>query len=60
MAETRRTRLPVVDREDPRKLLGLVTLRLLLSARLRHLEDEKRRERVFTAGFMVPRSLRRS
>jgi CBS domain-containing protein len=60
MAETRRTRLPVVDREDPRKLLGLVTLRLLLSARLRHLEEEKRRERVFTAGFMVPRSLRRS
>jgi CBS domain-containing protein len=59
MAESRRTRLPVVDRDDPKKLRGLITLRLLLSARLRHSEEEKRRERIFTAGIMIPRSLRR-
>jgi CBS domain-containing protein len=58
MAESRRTRLPVVDRDDSRKLIGLVTLRLLLSARLRHLEEEKRRERIFSAGFMIPRLFR--
>jgi CBS domain-containing protein len=58
MAVSRRTRLPVVDRENPKQLLGLVTLRLLLHARLRHLEEERRRERVFSAGFFIPRALR--
>ena len=59
MAESGRTRLPVVDRADPTRLVGMLSLRLLLQARLRHLEEETRRERVFSAGVMVPRLLRR-
>lgn len=59
MAESRRTRLPVVDRATG-GLVGLVTLRLLLQARLRHHEEESRRERVFASGFWIPRPLRGS
>jgi len=46
MAETGLTRFPVVDRGDERKLLGIVGLRDLLSARTRNLEEERNRERV--------------
>jgi CBS domain-containing protein len=46
MAETSLTRLPVVDRKDPRRLVGMISLSDLLAARLRHLEEERRRERV--------------
>ena len=60
MAESGRTRLPVVDRADPTRLVGMVSLRLLLQARLRHLEEETRRERVFSAGVVIPRLLRRA
>ena len=42
MAETGLTRLPVVDRSQPPKLVGLVTLKEALRARLRHLEDARR------------------
>jgi len=37
MTETGLTRLPVVDRTDPSRLLGLITLGNLLKARLRNL-----------------------
>ena len=46
MAETGFTRLPVVDSASGRKLVGLVSLEDLLSARTRTLTEERHRERV--------------
>ena len=46
MAETGVTRMPVVDRDNPVKLLGMIALTDLLRARTRDLEEERRRERV--------------
>jgi CBS domain-containing protein len=54
MAETGRTRLPVVDAGNPSRLVGLITLKDLLKARTRHLEEERRRERVIPLGALVP------
>jgi H+/Cl- antiporter ClcA/CBS domain-containing protein len=45
MAEYRLTRLPVVDSSDPRRLLGLVSLRDLLRARAQNMKDEVHLER---------------
>jgi H+/Cl- antiporter ClcA len=59
MAETGLTRMPVVDRGNPRKLVGMISLTDLLRARTRDLEEERRRERVlrlrlpFAAGRPV-------
>jgi CBS domain-containing protein len=58
MAESGLTRMPVVDRSEPPKLLGLVTLKGALKARVRHLEEERRRERVLPISLIVPRWLR--
>jgi H+/Cl- antiporter ClcA len=46
MAETGLTRFPVVESERSRKLVGIIGLEDLLHARVRHLEQERRRERV--------------
>ncbi|MBV9771812.1 MAG: chloride channel protein [Bryobacterales bacterium] len=46
MAETGLTRFPVVDRDDERKMLGVIGLQDLLSARTRNLAEERDRERV--------------
>jgi hypothetical protein len=46
MAETGRTRLPVIGDAETRKLVGMVSLDDLLKARVRHMEEETRRERV--------------
>jgi CBS domain-containing protein len=46
MAECGRTRFPVVEREDTRKLVGMISLNDLLRARTRLLEEERQRERV--------------
>ena len=46
MASTGFTRMPVVDRKDHRKLLGMVSLDELLRARTRSLAEERDRERV--------------
>ena len=46
MAETGLTRFPVVERGDERKLVGVIGLRDLLSARTRNLSEERDRERV--------------
>ncbi len=54
MAETGFTRLPVVDREDPRRLVGLVALSDVLAARRRNIEEERRRERVLRIRTLVP------
>jgi CIC family chloride channel protein len=58
MAESGRTRLPVVADENRRKLVGEITLEDMLKARVRHLEEEQRRERVLPLSVMVPRWLR--
>jgi H+/Cl- antiporter ClcA len=53
MAETGRTRLPVVERAD-RRLVGMVSLTDLLQARTRNLEAERRRERVLGLRVLFP------
>jgi H+/Cl- antiporter ClcA len=60
MAQTGRTDLPVVDRASPRRLVGHVTLGDLLKARVRHLEEERRRERPLPLSLVVPKWLRRA
>ncbi|MHB8654908.1 MAG: chloride channel protein [Terriglobia bacterium] len=54
MAATGITRLLVVAREDPRKLVGIISLNDLLKARVRNLEDERRRERVLSMRRIFP------
>jgi H+/Cl- antiporter ClcA/CBS domain-containing protein len=54
MAETGLTRFPVVERDDPRQLLGIVSLNDLLRARERNLEEERHRERVLRLRFFQP------
>lgn len=48
------TRARVVDREDPEKVLGVVTLAQLLHARRRDLHEEHHRERVLPMRVVVP------
>jgi CBS domain-containing protein len=57
MAETGLTRMPVVERDNPSKLVGMVSLTDLLRARTRDLEEERHRERVLRLRF--PLSKRR-
>lgn len=60
MAETGLTRLPVVDRSDPAKLVGMFSLNDLLTARARCLDEERRRERVLPMHIRFPIGLRKS
>jgi CBS domain-containing protein len=53
MAETSRTRLPVVARKDG-TLMGMVALTDLLAARARILDAEQRRERVIWTHIRLP------
>jgi CIC family chloride channel protein len=53
MAETGRTRFPVVERGPERRLAGMVSLTDLLQARARNLEAERRRERVLGSRVSV-------
>jgi len=46
MAQTGVTRMPVVDRHSPKKMLGMVSLNDLLAARMRDVQEERDRERV--------------
>ena len=46
MADSGRTRLPVIGDAEARKLVGMVSLEDLLKARVRNLDEERRRERV--------------
>jgi CBS domain-containing protein len=59
MANTGFTRLPVLSREQPRRLEGMLTLTQTLKAKRRHLEEESRRERVNAVDLLVPAALRR-
>jgi CBS domain-containing protein len=54
MAETGLTRFPVVERTEPRKLLGMISLSDLLKARVHNLEAERRRERVLPVRLGFP------
>lgn len=54
MADTGFTRFPVVERDDPRKLVGIVSLNDLLKARARNLEEERQRERVLHLRLLFP------
>jgi H+/Cl- antiporter ClcA/CBS domain-containing protein len=54
MAANGLSRLPVMDRSTPPRLVGLITLKDALKARARHLEEEGRRERVLSLGAIIP------
>jgi chloride channel protein, CIC family len=54
MAENGMTRFPVVDGEVTHKLVGIISLEDLLYARVRHLEEERRRERVLRIHLPFP------
>jgi H+/Cl- antiporter ClcA/CBS domain-containing protein len=58
MAETGATRLLVVNPADSRKLVGKLALHDVLAARSRHLQDERRRERILPVEYVLPRGLR--
>ena len=60
MAETGLTRFPVLERGDERKLLGMIGLQDLLSARTRNLAEERDRERVLHIKLPVLKAERRS
>ncbi len=51
MAETGVTRMPVLKSESDRTLVGMVSLKDLLRARTRNLEEERRRERLLRIHF---------
>jgi CBS domain-containing protein len=53
MVETGLTRFPVVSREDPHRLSGIVSLSDLLRARRRTLAEERTRERTLRLRFPV-------
>jgi len=60
MVEENVTRMPVVENNGSRRLLGVVSLDDLLKARVRNLEDERRRERVLPLRLIFPKRVRRS
>jgi len=53
MVETGRTRLPVVENPNSRKLVGMISLNDLFQARVRNLDEERRRERVLRMRFPI-------
>ncbi len=59
MAETGLTRFPVVDRDPPNRLVGIISLDDLLKARARNLEAERRRERIMRMDLVFPFKFRR-
>jgi H+/Cl- antiporter ClcA/CBS domain-containing protein len=59
MAETEVNRVPVVDRDDPSKVIGIVSLTQLLFARQRDQLEARERERVLRVRFVAPRWTRR-
>jgi CBS domain-containing protein len=51
MVETGRTRMPVVERDEPHRLLGMIAFDDVLKARTRSLAEERYRERVLRIHF---------
>jgi chloride channel protein, CIC family len=60
MAESGFTRFPVVERNESRRLVGMIALFDLLEARVRILEAERRRERILPVNLLRSRRSRRS
>ncbi len=58
MANTGRTRFPVITREHPQQLLGMIALTDLLRARERNLAEERVRTRVLRLHWFVPKLMR--
>jgi CIC family chloride channel protein len=58
MAESGATRLLVVNPADPRKLVGKLALHHILKARSKHLDEERRRERVLPWEYLLPAPVR--
>ena len=54
MAQTGRTRFPVVERGEHRKFVGMISLDDLLKARIINLEAERRRERILPFHLLFP------
>lgn len=54
MAEHGVSRLPVVERGNPSRLVGMVSLRDLLQARVWTLAEERRAERTLRLRFFRP------
>jgi chloride channel protein, CIC family len=50
-------RMPVVDRRDPTRIVGMVSLTMLLAGRLRDLEEARDAERVLRLRVVRPRWL---
>ena len=50
--------LPVVAHHDPRAIVGEITLADTLKARVKHLEEEQRRERVLPLEAIHPKWLK--
>ena len=57
MAATGLTRFPVVDRDDPKRLVGSISLNNLLAARVMQLEAETRREQVLKMPRITSRAV---
>jgi CIC family chloride channel protein len=60
MSETGRTRLPVVNRDNHRRVVGMISLAHTLKAKRRHVEEERQRERVLPISALLPAVLRAS
>ncbi|MGI8678317.1 MAG: CBS domain-containing protein [Jatrophihabitans sp.] len=48
-------RMPVVDRDDPTRIVGLISLTMLLAARLRDLQEARDSDRVLQLRVVRPR-----
>jgi CBS domain-containing protein len=59
MAGAEVNRVPVTDRDDPRMVIGMVTLTQLLAARQRDQVEARERERVLRVRMVVPSWARR-
>jgi len=59
MAKTGVTRMPVIQRGFEVDLAGMISLRDLLQARMRSLEEEQNREQVLRLHRLVPARARR-
>jgi CBS domain-containing protein len=58
MAEHAVDRMPVVDRHDPGRILGMISLPMLLAGRLRDLQEARDSERVLQLRVIRPRRRR--
>jgi H+/Cl- antiporter ClcA len=57
MAANQVDRMPVIDRDDPQRILGIVSLTMLLAGRLRDLQEAREREQVLRLRVVRPRWL---